>query len=411
MLPEPADLRRYRRAPTGPDPVARMVSALEGADGCEEVAAAVCTELARLPGTELVEIVAAGPQGTWTGIARDGAPDLVYGQLSLGRLWRQLGDLDAHAEATPRRLKVVPVADGAAAGLRSIAAYALGNGPHPAGMLLVGSRHPSGRLALQEATLVQAGAITGLVIGPQLAERQRLQGLRQEIRQVARGTGISSVFQPIRRLATRELVGLEALTRFQDGRPPDQRFTEAQLVGLGVRLEEACIRRALAQASRLPEGIWLSINVSPQMIQAMARMPGLARSAGRPLVLEMTEHVSVAEYGPIRQALGRLGPDVRLAVDDVGAGYATLRHILELRPSFVKLDIRFVAGIDGDPTRQAFITALRQAAEATGAELVAEGIEREAELRTLVDLAVPLGQGYLLGRPAPALDQVRTGSQ
>jgi EAL domain-containing protein (putative c-di-GMP-specific phosphodiesterase class I) len=91
-----------------------------------------------------------------------------------------------------------------------------------------------------------------------------------------------------------------------------------------------------------------------------------------------------------------------MAVDDAGAGFSSFRHILELRPAFVKLDRSLVAGIDADPVRQALIAGMCHFATSAGCRLVAEGIETEAELATLIELEVPLGQGYLLGYPAPA---------
>jgi EAL domain-containing protein (putative c-di-GMP-specific phosphodiesterase class I) len=118
------------------------------------------------------------------------------------------------------------------------------------------------------------------------------------------------------------------------------------------------------------------------------------------VICEITEHVAIEDYPAIRSALERLA-GIRVAVDDAGAGFASFRHILELRPSFVKLDRSLVAGIDGDPVRQALIAGMRHFALAAGCFLVAEGIETEAELATLRELEVPLGQGYLLGRAEP----------
>jgi EAL domain-containing protein (putative c-di-GMP-specific phosphodiesterase class I) len=92
---------------------------------------------------------------------------------------------------------------------------------------------------------------------------------------------------------------------------------------------------------------------------------------------------------------------VRLSVDDAGSGFASLRHILRLEPDFIKLDRSWVHGVDTDPARQAMIAGLRHFADQTGAQLIAEGIERDEERAALITLDVDLGQGYLLGRPAP----------
>ncbi len=116
-------------------------------------------------------------------------------------------------------------------------------------------------------------------------------------------------------------------------------------------------------------------------------------------MLEITEHVAIDNYAALRAALTVLGPTVSLAVDDAGAGYASFRHVLELAPDLVKLDIGLIRGIDGDPARQAFIAGMAYFATKRKIRLIAEGIETPAELKTLRSLAIPCGQGYLLGRP------------
>ncbi|HET9443569.1 MAG TPA: EAL domain-containing protein, partial [Acidimicrobiales bacterium] len=86
---------------------------------------------------------------------------------------------------------------------------------------------------------------------------------------------------------------------------------------------------------------------------------------------------------------------------DAGAGFASLRHILHLGPAFVKLDRSWIHGVDADPARQALVAGLRHFAAQTGAELIAEGVEREVERQALLGLGVGYGQGRLLGEPAP----------
>ena len=121
-----------------------------------------------------------------------------------------------------------------------------------------------------------------------------------------------------------------------------------------------------------------------------------------PVVLEVTEHEAIAAYAPLREAMLRLGPGVRLAVDDAGAGIANFNHLVELRPSFVKIDAGLVHGLDADASRRAVVVGLIHFAAEAGCEVIAEGIETEAERATVAQLGVTLGQGYLLGRPAPA---------
>ena len=101
-------------------------------------------------------------------------------------------------------------------------------------------------------------------------------------------------------------------------------------------------------------------------------------------------------------ALGRMRPKVRVAVDDAGSGVANFHHIVELKPAFLKLDIGLIRGIDDDLTRQALVMGLEKFGAQSGSQSIAEGVETDGELATLRHLGVRFGQGYLLGRPAPA---------
>jgi EAL domain-containing protein (putative c-di-GMP-specific phosphodiesterase class I) len=124
-------------------------------------------------------------------------------------------------------------------------------------------------------------------------------------------------------------------------------------------------------------------------------------------VLEVTEHAAIADYPAFRLAMSALGPKVKFAVDDAGVGFASLRHVLELHPAFVKLDRSLVTGLESDQARQAMIVGLKHFAGATGCRLIAEGVETEAELGELRRLEVDLGQGYFLGLPLPINDIVQ----
>jgi EAL domain-containing protein (putative c-di-GMP-specific phosphodiesterase class I) len=127
----------------------------------------------------------------------------------------------------------------------------------------------------------------------------------------------------------------------------------------------------------------------------------LLAGISRRLVLEVTEHAPIADYPAFRAAMDALGPKVEFAVDDTGTGFASLRHIVELRPAFVKLDRSLIAGLEADHARQAMIVGLCHFAQVTGCRLIVEGIETASELTLLRALAIDLGQGYLLGRPLP----------
>ena len=117
-------------------------------------------------------------------------------------------------------------------------------------------------------------------------------------------------------------------------------------------------------------------------------------------MIEITEDALIEDDARMQAAIAPLvDRGVRFAVDDMGAGYSGLRQIISLRPTYLKLDRRLVQGIDADPERAAMVAAMLGYAQSTGGYLVAEGVETAEELATLVDLGVPLVQGYYLGRP------------
>ena len=224
------------------------------------------------------------------------------------------------------------------------------------------------------------------------------------LRSVISRRNFSIHLQPIVRLDTGDLVAVEALTRFADGVRPDVRFAEAARLGLGLALERATISAAVKAASSLPPDVALSINVSPDVLRHEPELARIIAAAGRPIIVELTEHERIDDYDAVRTAFARLGPEVRLAVDDAGSGYASLRHILSLQPAYVKLDMEWVRNIHLDPIRRSLVSGLAYFADATGCELIAEGIEAPEERQSLFALGVRLGQGFLLGRPTPTTE-------
>lgn len=222
------------------------------------------------------------------------------------------------------------------------------------------------------------------------------------IERAVAGHGWHLVFQPIVDLATREVVGIEALARFTDPPdPPQVWFAAAAEVGLGVELELAAADAALRAVRRIPPNAYLAINVSHRTVLSPTLLETLRPHADR-IVVELTEHERIDDYEQLTTALDRLRSlGVRVAIDDAGAGFASLRHILNIRPDIIKLDIDLTRGIDSDPGRRALAVALISFAEEMGMTIVAEGVETDEELRTLQQLGVRLGQGYHLGHPGP----------
>jgi EAL domain-containing protein (putative c-di-GMP-specific phosphodiesterase class I) len=220
-----------------------------------------------------------------------------------------------------------------------------------------------------------------------------------------RAQQMSIAYQPIYTLDENSRVaGLECLARFsgQPYRSPDQWFAEAGLVGLGTELEVAAVRMALATLPLLPDTVYLGVNASPDAILTGAVGAALDDTSGERIVLEITEHASIADYGALSAALAPMrAKGVRLAIDDAGAGFASFRHILNLQPDMIKLDITLTRNIDSDPARRALASALITFARDTGSRIVAEGVETASELEALRSLGVHKAQGYFLGRPMP----------
>jgi EAL domain-containing protein (putative c-di-GMP-specific phosphodiesterase class I) len=208
--------------------------------------------------------------------------------------------------------------------------------------------------------------------------------------------------QPIIRLSDGELVGAEALARFSGipRRGPDLWFAEAHGVGLGIELETVAVRQALRTLDVLPDLNLLSINVTQDMLVSGALPALLDGYPGSRVLLELTEHVAICDYGPVRRTVDDLRRrGVGLAIDDVGAGYSCFRHIVELEPECIKLDRTFMEGVETKRAWEAMARALIEMADATGARVIAEGIETEAHLALARELGAGYGQGYLIARP------------
>jgi EAL domain-containing protein (putative c-di-GMP-specific phosphodiesterase class I)/DNA-binding response OmpR family regulator len=390
---------------------ARMVSGLAGVppgETIEETAAALVERLSTHAGVAFVSLLAADTEGGLTPLAgwkagfgtwRDG-PQLspassghLLGRAAEGPWTESGGDTQS---AHTGRFSFREVGTVCFAPLRQDGDLL--------GLLVMASEPQVTASAsgdLLAATIDFAAVATAVLGGPLLrrrSERRDRHGIERLISEAA----FSPVFQPLVRLDDRTVVGYEALTRFADGTRPDLRFREAGRLGLAQRLEEATIGEIVRVARALPAELPLGINVTP----ALALEPGwLADLAGRAhqrrLVVELTEHAEIEDYEPLRRGLASLGPNVAVAVDDAGAGYASLRHILELRPRYVKLDMALVRGIDADPARQSLVTGLAHCVSALGGSIIAEGVETEAEAEALLRLDIEFAQGWLYGRPEP----------
>ena len=373
----------------------------------EETARQVCAEALRLDGIDLAVIRAYAPDGGVVLLAVEG-----LGPRAAGLVGRQL-------QADPEALVKSRGRDGPwewlageeeespyHATLREMGVRATVNAPLRwneaiIGDIGLGTCSAEFAISIRERlpTVEEFAVVVAALLGPAIAEHHRVAALRHTINTVIAGREFRPVFQPIVDLESSKVVGYEALTRFDSGQRPDLCFADAWSVGLGPEMELATLEAAVEVAKRLAPGVWLNLNVSPRLLADPERLRAILWGADRPLVLEVTEHEVIEDYDAVREAIRSLGKDIRLAVDDAGAGVANFGHIIDLRPDFVKLDISLVRRVNANLGRQAMVVGMRHFSRTAGCRLIAEGVETLEEARTLTALGVEFGQGYLLGRP------------
>ena len=223
---------------------------------------------------------------------------------------------------------------------------------------------------------------------------------------------VSSVYEPIVDVVSKTVYGYEALARGPAGtelHSPAVLFEAAEEHRLVFELDCLCRQSGLDGAIGLPEGTHLFLNVRPTTIHDPHFRPDvvmrtLERSGLSPhsVVFEISEKESIANFAAfreIRDEYKSLG--FRFALDDTGAGYASLQAVIELSPDFVKVDRSFVAGVDTDRAKQTLVRALQNVADSIGAQIVGEGLDTLEELEMLGKLNIPFGQGWLFGKPTP----------
>lgn len=271
------------------------------------------------------------------------------------------------------------------------------------------SRHADFSLNQRDLNLMRVFAdVAGKLIDRERIAHQNLHEMNQRIHQVIFGDALHIVYQPIYDLSCATIVGFEALSRFSapPTRAPNLWFSEAHTIGLGVELELKAIGMALQTKQRINAGLDLAVNASPETILHPKFEKLLSDLNGfRNLVLEITEHAAVEKYEEIASRLKPYRDDgLHIAVDDAGAGYASFRHILNLQPDRIKLDMSLTRNIDTDPAKRALAAALIHFCAETGSMLVAEGVETAGEVATLIELGVKKAQGYFLGKPMSLRD-------
>jgi EAL domain-containing protein (putative c-di-GMP-specific phosphodiesterase class I) len=273
------------------------------------------------------------------------------------------------------------------------------------GVLSCFSFRPDPTLDERDVDLMRAFArLVADYIDDELDQAQRQSEKVDRIEAILKSDEPSLVFQPMFRLSDMSIAGAEALSRFRTEpvRAPDIWFSEAGEVGLKTKLELKSMRKALDEFQPVWKrgALYLNLNSSPQTIidgRLIRLLPG---GLAERVTIEITEHDHVEDYEQLRRALEPLRlAGVRIAIDDAGSGYASMRHILNIAPDFIKLDTSLTRAIDRDSMRRALAAALIAFGRQTKCDIVAEGVETEAELATLRELGVHAAQGFHLGRP------------
>jgi EAL domain-containing protein (putative c-di-GMP-specific phosphodiesterase class I) len=223
---------------------------------------------------------------------------------------------------------------------------------------------------------------------------------KAEVRAILDAAAVRVALQPVIELPSGAVVGNEALSRFGGRVPTDRWFKAASKYGYGDELERLCLGSALALLPTLPAEQFLAVNISPAALADKGVLALLEAAELRRVVVEITEHEAVENYAVTRLVLGRLrGAGARIAVDDTGAGFASLRHVLMLQPDVIKLDLSLTRDVDVDRRQQALVRAVTAFSAQVGATVLAEGVETQAQLDTLREIGVQLGQGWHLGVP------------
>jgi EAL domain-containing protein (putative c-di-GMP-specific phosphodiesterase class I)/DNA-binding NarL/FixJ family response regulator len=288
------------------------------------------------------------------------------------------------------------------AGLDMLAAGATSviNDPQDAGLVVAAiARAASGGSEL-------AASVAQAVLNPLRLPGGKRQRRRRRFERVHTALALDALgvaLQPIVSFAGGRACGYEALARFPllPSRSPDVWFAEAHRAGVGHELEMLALRSALNLIDHIPAGRYLAINVSPETLLSDQLHQALAEVPGSQIVLELTEHAPVHDYAAVRSVmdgLRKLG--IRLAVDDAGAGFASLRHVALLEPEFLKLDLMLCRDVR-EPVKMALARALVAFGDETGSIVIAEGIEAVDDLDALREIGIEYGQGYLFAKPAP----------
>ena len=260
-----------------------------------------------------------------------------------------------------------------------------------------------GLSARDQALMEVLAAAAAMVIEPGVVDRARAEEIESRLVPLLVEGGPTVVLQPIVDLASGRRAGAEALSRFPAHwkLAPDVVFAQAHSIGLGHELELLALERAARHLARV-DG-YVAMNVSPATLVTPECGALLARLPADRVLLELSEHDQVEDYDALSAAVAApRAAGMRLAIDDVGAGFSSLRHIVVTAPDVIKLDRSIVDGVAADRVLTTLVGSLVDFAHGSGTLVVAEGVETAQDAAALRGLGVDLGQGWFFGRPGPA---------
>jgi EAL domain-containing protein (putative c-di-GMP-specific phosphodiesterase class I) len=327
----------------------------------------------------------------------DPLEDTYCGRVADGRLPELIADTSQLPEA--RRLAattLLPVGAHVSVALRDANGRAVGT-------LCCFSRQPDPGLRDRDLEVVRLFAdVIGSELGRVGAHDDAVAHVRDLVSGVIDSDGPVMAMQPIVDLRDGSVHGYEALARFPTvaGWSPAGWCAAAAAGGRATALQAAAFRNALGLLPALPADASLWVNLAPDLLGDLEVDAMTVGEHASRLVVEIGEHDRIASYPELMLHLDRLrARGARIAVDDAGAGFASLRRIVSIRPEVLKVDRDLVTDVDSDLARQAMVTALVGFAAQVGAMIVAEGVETKQQLAALRGLGVSHGQGYILGRP------------
>lgn len=333
-----------------------------------------------------------------TSDVRQALSDAYYRRMTDERLPTIVQDADAGST-----LETIPNTGGL-----KLAAYVaipvLDQSGAPKGIVCAANREPLHRLTDNDLSIArQAADLIGTLLDSPDSGQTTTPDQRAAIRKMVADNDFHMVFQPIHDVGSGIVIKVEALARFScPPFRPDAVIALATQMGLGTILETAILRRVIEMVPQLPEGIVVAANISPRAALVAPWDELLAGVDPSRIILELTEHDAVADYEALDDALQPCRErGIRIAVDDVGAGFSSFSHVLELSPEFIKMDQSITRHIDVDDARRKLAHAIAELAAQMGTTVIAEGVESQGELDTIAAVGIKAAQGFYLSRPRP----------